>query len=642
MMRQSAVLAAGQFDQDMIDRYRADFPDRFRLFDPAGRPWMQTPALAFECEKQAGTGKLIVGRTAGNNHAWFSHDQDAAPAPADLTESVASLLTWLYYGPSGKISARKIGGRNHSNAKAGPLRSAMSYFPLAENLFTTLVLSIPYPSADTVPEYDLTPWERDEPIVPDDFADLVRGPRSALTARAQHAVLLEPDASGTRTQGAWISLAHTQTVPPAEDPYTITQLSTQGNVYARKADADRALWRDLDSLLLKEPSDGRQQHRPAVFDSALEALDLSQQPRLRVRALGFDQDGQAKDHQFVAATTPPLQIHEAGADGVNLDSHLGNMRVAAEMYGWRLDTAVRRAWAKFANLDKPKDCAWSRDAAAAFWPQSEQQFWTRYERRDFLGARHAFRTLAAGIYDDITSRCGLSSRGIKAAEDARIWLYGGPVKPRSTPPSPPRATGANDGDFAAEATDTEWLKTERAYINALVSARNDRAARKALRHGLRKPLEDCADMHRYIVPILPDNARGTGSPYQRAAYAVAAMIATPTEAPRRSPDSLGHSGFGAAVARAVERQLLSQDSAERRLTQMTRLGQAGLITRLPYIVRQIAPVMTVDDWSQLLRDLAWWDTDRKTTGTRWLQSFWRQRFQHARAAAEAADDTDNT
>jgi CRISPR system Cascade subunit CasA len=628
--RQFAVLDERRFDSGSIAKYGMAHEGRFGLYDPV-RPWMQSPALADECPKQAGVGKLVIGRAAGNNHSWFSHDQDDRPQAASATESVASLLTWLYYGPSGKLSARRIHGRNASTSKAGPLRSTLSYFPWIEgDLFATLVAAIPWPGPDIDPKADLTPWERPEPIEPDRFPGLVCGPRSAMTARAQHAVLLAPDERGSATASAWISLAHTEIVPSGgfADPYTITQNSMAGNRYERRADASRALWRDLDALLTLEPTGSAEVRRPPVFATALVAA-----PSLRIRALGFDQDGQVADRQFVTAMTPLLLEPERFTETSDAIGQVGDMRANGETAGRRLDMAVKTAWKHFVDAKSLEDCAWSRDAAAAYWPRAETEFWSRIAKGEYLGTRQAFTSIAAGIFDEITERCGISSRGMKAAEDARIWLYGGPKRTSgSTRRQPTEGNTRMDEPTTAV---KDWLETDRAIVRALIDLTGHRPARKALRQGLRRVPEDTPGMHRHLIPVL--EAHGKGS--YRASYAIAAMIATPSEPPRPTPQGHRARDFGTIMAQAVAAGQLSEASADTRLKQLTRLDQAGLIRQLPSATGRAATVMTIEDWAQLHADLNWWDQRRKTTAMRWLRSFWRERYRAGLTQARF-DDTD--
>ena len=413
---QDEALAAGRFDPKAVDRYFEKYPDRWDLFHQS-RPWMQDPRLATECDKTVGVGKLTIGRPAGNNHAWFGHDVDAKARPSSVTEAVASMLVWLYYGASGKCAARRIGSAKVSNSLAGPLRSKLSYFPWGNNLFTTLMASIPFPQDDDGSP-DLCPWEKGE--LPDPAAVPVarRGAMGRLTDRAQHAVLLK--AADGQIVDAWITVSTKHPIVAGDDPYTIYQQSQAGNRYQRYANSGRALWRDVDTLLTARTTGANDASRPSVFATATQLRGVD----LRVRALGFEQDGQAKDEQFVVGTTPVILHLADNRDDSGIAGRIGDLRSAGEAVGARLDRAVKNAWANLVG-GKPENCAWAVEAGLAYWPKAEAEFWRCVNQREFENTFVAYLRIAAGIFDDITGRLP-SARGVKAAESARIWLYGGP------------------------------------------------------------------------------------------------------------------------------------------------------------------------------------------------------------------------
>lgn len=90
-----------------IDEYVSRTWHRFFVFGPeGGRPWMQDPQPAEQCDpdKSAGVNKLIVTRPAGNAHAWFRHGSDARP---DLP-TVADVVLMGHYDSHRHI-ARQLG-----------------------------------------------------------------------------------------------------------------------------------------------------------------------------------------------------------------------------------------------------------------------------------------------------------------------------------------------------------------------------------------------------------------------------------------------------------------------------------------------------------------------------------------------------
>ncbi|MEU3558529.1 type I-E CRISPR-associated protein Cse1/CasA [Kitasatospora sp. NPDC006786] len=433
--RRIALADDGRFDPDDVEKFAAAWRHRFDLFD-SQRPFLQDPRLAEQCDPHntAGVDKLVTTRPSGNNHAWFRHVDSTAPDLPSSAEAVLHLLVWHYYGPSGRCSSRTVNGTSTANSKAGPLRSTLSYHPEGESLFVTLLAGLPEPGAADRREEDLCPWEWAQLPDPGGVPPVLAGRCSELTARSQHAVLLVPDGGGQRVRDAFITWSSLHKIPRDGDPYLIWQTSKEGNAYPRPADSGRALWRDLDALLLKEPAGVARPRRPRVFFTAVEVSEY-----LRVRALGFEQDGQAKDVQFVDATTPPVVEFAEERDG-SLAVEVGRLRALGERYGVRLERAVKKAWAAFTDASKVRDCAWAADAAARYWPAAEEEFWRRLGARDFEGAAAAFRSVAEQAYDTVTYKALGTARGAKACTTARLELYGGPARKAAKAPGGQRKT----------------------------------------------------------------------------------------------------------------------------------------------------------------------------------------------------------
>ncbi len=443
--RRLDIVEERQLDADAVEEFvRANRP-RFDLFDPE-RPFLQDPRLAQQCDgaNTAGVNKLITTRPSGNNHAWFRHVSDTAPDLPTPAEATLHLLVWHYYGPSGRCSSRTVGTTKAANVLAGPLRSTLSYHPEGNTLFETLLAGLPEPASTVRRTVDRCPWEWDDLPDPASAPPTLRGLCSDLTARSQHALLLVPDATGQHVRDAFITWSYRDKISRAGDAYLIWQTSKEGNPYPRPADSHRALWRDLDALLLKKPSGTAQPHQPKVFATAHEVDD-----DLRVRALGFEQDGQAKDVQFVDASTPPVLGLTEGHSPQNapqIAPQIGKLRIVGEMYGARLDRAVKKAWAVYTDAPKIADCTWSVDAAARYWPAAETEFWHRLDTADFETAATSFRQLAEQVYDDVTAKALGTVRGAKACSQARTELYGGPAK------APAKATGTRPTTATPEQT----------------------------------------------------------------------------------------------------------------------------------------------------------------------------------------------
>lgn len=382
--RRQEIWDEGRFPVEGVREYADRYRGRFFVFDPiGGRPWMQDPRLEEQCDaaKTAGVNKLIMTRPSGNNHAWFRHGRDTDPDFPSVSEAVLNLLLWHYWGPSGRCSAREVDGEKTASCAAGPLRTALSYHPEGKTLFETLLVGLVPPDSGDRLEEDVCPWESEELPDPAGLPKGPAGPCSRLTARSQHALLLVPDGASADDRGtptlvrdAYITWAYRAGRPARDDDYLIWQVSTQNNRYPRPADARRALWRDLDALLLKDPIGPSQARRPKVFRWAAE---LSTE--LRVRALGFEQDGQAKDTQFVEAVTPPVLDH-LEEKNPRTTNPIAQLRMLGERYGMRLRRALILAWRAYFGDPKSDPEAWTTPAEARYWPAAEDTFWEFFRK----------------------------------------------------------------------------------------------------------------------------------------------------------------------------------------------------------------------------------------------------------------------
>jgi CRISPR system Cascade subunit CasA len=431
--RRERLVAAGRFDAATVDAYFQRYAGRFDLFDRA-RPWLQDPRLAVECLKTAGVNKLVLGRPAGNNQVWFGHVTDQQPGPLSSAEAVWWLVAQLFYGPSGRCSSRVVRGESFANSTAGPLRSVVSFHPLGRTVFESLVAGIPAPdtAAGLAESLDACPWEREE--LPDPLGvPPQRGwPGGLLAGGFRHAVLLVPDAAGEQVTDAYLTWAWRRPSAPVRDPYVIWRQNRQGGWYAQSADADRAVWRDLDALL--HHADAlRPVDRPQVIDGF---RDLPYAGQVRLRALGFDQDGQTRDRQWFAATTPPVLqwLEDQDAEAAQ---GIGQVRQVAETIAGRLRVALRDAWRHAtgpgaARGERSGDGPWGAAAAALYWPAAEREFWRRVDSREFTGAWSSFVRLALSVLDAVTDQHQHNLRFARAVDGARTIIARGPAAPART------------------------------------------------------------------------------------------------------------------------------------------------------------------------------------------------------------------
>jgi len=431
--RRVEVLGRGRLREADIDAYLNAHAGRFDLFGPH-RPWCQDPRLRTQCPKSSGVNKLVWGRPAGNNAVWLGHHVDADPAPVTSAEAAWSLLAWLYYGASGRCTSRTVGDTGEANVTAGPLRRVVSFHPAGANLFQSLVLNIPYPGDDT--EDAPAPWETDELPDPLGLPPGGEGLAGVLVSRYRHAVLLEPDAEGREVSDAWITWAWRHQGPQTRDPYLIYDTSKAGAVYARHADAARDVWRDLDALLLRSSSHGATR-RPEILDwcGPSSGLPAETREKLSLRAFGFDQDGQTRDKQWFAATTPPVLrwLSDEDADGAPESTlRVTASRDAAERSGRALRIVLTKGWQAAAGTAEGEG-PWLRRGLNRYWQRAEEQFWDIVFDPARTGPGNTFIHTAVEAFDHVTDAYARRPRVAEALEKVRRGLYSGWVGARPGP-----------------------------------------------------------------------------------------------------------------------------------------------------------------------------------------------------------------
>ncbi len=459
------------FPAGSVDDYLGRHRSRLSLFDPQ-RPFLQDPRLAEQSPSRSGVNKLVMARPSGNNSVFIGHFTDDDPVPLRPEEALLHLIAQLYYGPSGQCTPRTVDGERYGNTMGGPLRRAVSFHPQGRTLYESLLLGIPkpvhWPSTDAEPGTDGCPWEREE--LPDPLAlpDPPTGPLSMLTEQYQHAILLTSDEQGATVTDATITWALRKKRPETvKEPYLIWDEFKDGSIHPRDAAVERALWRDLDSLILLSRTEppGR---RPPVIDG-LTGLPAEICRALHITAYGFDQDGQTRDRSYFTATTPPVfhkllspprqmaaasanEVTDLAGDATALANEVKDARVAAEKAAARLRYALRMAWRSYTTpfmTDKPArpndqagggkspakgEGPWPGEALARYWPAAEQHFWQALHTGVFAHPQREFGRLALDAYDEVTRLVAATPRGAKAREEAR-GLVRSLLKPPADTPS---------------------------------------------------------------------------------------------------------------------------------------------------------------------------------------------------------------
>ncbi|MFD5888691.1 type I-E CRISPR-associated protein Cse1/CasA [Streptomyces sp. NPDC060334] len=410
--RFDALLTGGRFDPGAVDAYFDRWLQRFDLFD-GRRPFMQDPRLAEECSKQAPPGRLVMPRPSGANQPWLDRTPQGEPVPAG--EALGWLLAWRGYGPSGLGAQRRHASVNSKNMKAAPLRALVSFHPLGESLFASLVLSCPPPSGFEGAGADLAPWERDDledPLAP----AAVSGPMALLTGRSTHHVLLAPSVDGSAVTGCWVAWGSRVDLPAARDPFVIDR-AKGGPV---RASWRRQLLRDFDAFVhARDPAAAgiKGQILPvwlSVFaDLPPDVLEVL--AGVRVRALGCHQEKQDRDEHWYAATTPASIAPFLPSQHPQRAARVARTRLAAELAAADMAKVLRSAWKEMAPGDK--GCAWADAATSEFWDRADPLFWSAIAQ-DEAGVPQ-FRGLGLEIFDSTTREAAASPQGLLPVARAR-------------------------------------------------------------------------------------------------------------------------------------------------------------------------------------------------------------------------------
>ncbi|MGW3990571.1 type I-E CRISPR-associated protein Cse1/CasA [Streptomyces sp. NPDC004830] len=422
-------LAEGRFDPDAVHAYFDQH--NFDAFHPI-RPWLQDPALRDQCDHPTGINAFVPGRPAGNNLAWFSPHGHHSAEPVPTAEALQILLIHHYYGRSGTGTPRTLDGVTSKRQTSGPLRSSVSFHPLGRTLHETLLAGVPaFTGDDQPPGVDACPWEETTPPGPQATDRAVTWPGRQLTGLSRHAILLVPGHDGATVTDAYLTWATQQPKPFTTDPYLAYRIIAERKNVARRrtlhrADASRAWWRELETLLLA-PDEHGTHRRPAIFDT-LNDLPEPVRRSLRIRVHGFDQDGKVIDRQWYTAITPPLLNFTQGHDPLKAQ-RIAECCREAEHIAQRLATVAKQAW-DTATHSRTTQPPWAHRALTRYWPKAEKVFWRLVQEPD-TPACTAFADAAAAALREITEAARIRhTSAARAVAHAVRDLYRRPAPPQ--------------------------------------------------------------------------------------------------------------------------------------------------------------------------------------------------------------------
>jgi CRISPR system Cascade subunit CasB len=152
------------------------------------------------------------------------------------------------------------------------------------------------------------------------------------------------------------------------------------------------------------------------------------------------------------------------------------------------------------------------------------------------------------------------------------------------------------------------------FVEYLEGLREDRGALAALRRGLGQPPGTVADMYRYVVPWLPDEA---ASRQEAAYYLLATLFGS-------HPAEGGTGNMGHHFARTREPQG-DNTAIERRFTALLAAHPDDLPTYLRQAISFLRSQEVPVNWQQLFSDLKRWHYDNRPVQRDWARAFWGRR-----------------
>ncbi len=152
---------------------------------------------------------------------------------------------------------------------------------------------------------------------------------------------------------------------------------------------------------------------------------------------------------------------------------------------------------------------------------------------------------------------------------------------------------------------------EHPFVQYLESKRDDRGALAALRRGLGRPPGTVADMYRYVVPWLPDDAPR----WKKEAYYLAAALFA------YHPSTGGRGNMGDHFARARDPQG-DKTAIERRFTALLAAHPDDLGFYLRQAVSFLKSKEVPINWHQLLSDVMNWGHPDRYVQQNWARTFW--------------------
>jgi len=256
-----ALWSAGRADQKMLGDYLVKWHDRFNLFD-ASHPFYQVAGFSIDATRPACQLEQEIAR--GNNATLFDHTTEASSPALTSARAARALVTNQAYAVGGGNGSTSALFGKHPNLKHAPLVAGITVLLKGETLFETLMLNLLLLTAEApIPcEKDDAPaWERSQGIQHPGERP-VRGWLDLLTWQSRCISLIEKD---DRVSEMYYAQGNSLSKTSAREPMWFYRESKKPGEYLPvRLCSERAVWRDVDSLLTIRP-DRAGETRPRAF-----------------------------------------------------------------------------------------------------------------------------------------------------------------------------------------------------------------------------------------------------------------------------------------------------------------------------------------------------------------------------------------
>ncbi|RIK39307.1 MAG: type I-E CRISPR-associated protein Cse1/CasA [Chloroflexi bacterium] len=427
------IWQAGRFDAERIDRYFAEWRERFELFG-SGHRFYQSP----EPLEEKGTAPLVVLLYvfgAGGNATLFDHT--SADPEVELTPAVAArlLLTVHLYGFCGRVS----GPAYFSD---GPSVRDVLFFAEGDSLFETLVLNLLEYNAERPIHQngdDRPAWEMDDPYQP--ARQVPFGYLDYLTWQDRRIRLIaKPTLAGIRvSEMVLLPGLSLDTGFINQDPMKHFRVDEKRGYISLRFQENRALWRDSVALLKFNSENYRP---PAVFawlDLLVERGILDRSKTLRCMALGMATEAGKQFIDFYRSEYLPLPL--AYLDNPDLVPTLETALTAAEHVAselWKATGTLAR-WLlvldeeseRQPNAEDVRDLRATMAAERRYWARLEPQFRQTMQAipQDAAAAMTTWfdwlRQSAWDVFNQVCDGLGDDPRALKAVVRGREQLARG-------------------------------------------------------------------------------------------------------------------------------------------------------------------------------------------------------------------------